>query len=51
MKVLEQGYIILSYFADTSGNDLSWDVNLPFDVVNDSELEGRTQLAFFQSVL
>lgn len=48
---MEHGYTILPGFADTSHRDLFRDVNLPFDIDHDAELEGGIQLAFFQSVI
>lgn len=41
-----RGYTILPEFTAPSDPHLFRDVNLPFDVSNDVDLEGKTQLSF-----
>lgn len=51
VEVKKRGYTILLKITDPSDPDLFWDVGLLFAFKNDIELDGRTQVAFFQTVL
>lgn len=50
-EVRDRCYTILPDFADGSEPNLFRDVNLPFNVANDEDREGRTQLTLFQAFL
>lgn len=49
-EVREGSHTILPRFTNLPDPDLLWDVNLHYDVSNDAELEGRTQVIFFQDL-
>lgn len=50
MEVRERGCTILPDFDGHSDPDFFRNVNLPFDITNDAELERKTKVAFFQVV-